>query len=103
MGVKILDVMPCLAGGTEWKMDVWQGSVMQGITLRAVNVLEPRSRSDASVGHLAVVSASGRTPSRETNTTGGMGSSYYIPDRELRVTDEKLPHHNCGRTRVAGG
>jgi hypothetical protein len=60
-------------------MDVWQGSVMDGITLRACSVLDPLSRRDDNVGQLAAVSASGRTPSSEISTTGGMGSSYYIP------------------------
>ncbi len=39
----------------------------------------PLSRRDVNVGHLAVVSASGRTPSSVIKTTGGMVSFYYIP------------------------
>jgi hypothetical protein len=53
-------------------MDVWHGSVMDGITLRACIVLDPCSRREFKVGQFAVLIASGRTPSSMIKTTGGM-------------------------------
>jgi hypothetical protein len=78
MGINMFEVIPCLAGGTEWKMDVWQGSVTDGVTLRARRVLAPFLRMDVNVGQLAVVSASGRTPSSVIRITGGMDSSIIF-------------------------
>src|SRR5688572_1835704 len=49
---------------------------MHGITLRAVMVLAPRSRTESNVGQYALLNASGRTPSSMIKATGGMIDSF---------------------------
>src|SRR5688500_1607944 len=49
---------------------------MHGITLRAVMVLAPRSRTESNVGQYAWLNASGRTPSSMIKATGGMIDSF---------------------------
>jgi len=57
-------------------MDVWHGSVTDGMTLRACMVLAPWSINEFITGHFAAVNASGRTPSSMMKTTGGMEHSF---------------------------
>jgi hypothetical protein len=45
MGVHTFVVIPWRAGGTLWKIEVWHGSVIEGITLAARMVAAPRARS----------------------------------------------------------
>jgi hypothetical protein len=60
--------MPWRDGGTLWKIEVWHGSVIEGITLCARMVLAPRAISAFKFGVPVAAMASGRTPSSMKKT-----------------------------------
>lgn len=55
--------MPWRATSTPRSIEVWQGSVMLGMTVRALIVLAPLATSRSMLGVRACWSASGRIPS----------------------------------------
>jgi hypothetical protein len=59
-------------------MDVWQGNVTDGMTLRAVIVLAPRSMSEFNAGQWAADNASGRTPSSMIKMTEDISDSFLV-------------------------
>jgi hypothetical protein len=63
MGLHTFVVTPCRSGGTLWKIDMWHGRVMHGITLRAAKLEAPRARTLLRAGVRWGESASGRRPS----------------------------------------
>src|SRR5215213_2813149 len=70
--------MPWRAGGTLWKIDVWHGSVTEGITLWARIVTAARARRACRFGQRAASIASGRRPSIRMKTTGIESSIVYM-------------------------
>jgi len=46
IGLHVFVVTPCRAGGTLWKMDMWQGRVIEGMTLDAQRGCAARYHTD---------------------------------------------------------
>lgn len=68
-GWKMFVVMPCLGTSTPRSIDVWQGNVTLGITLRAVKQAVPSAIKRFIAGVFACIIPSGRIPSIENKIT----------------------------------
>src|SRR5690348_12351727 len=90
MGVKMFDVMPWRVVSTPRSMDVWQGRVHDGVTVRAVQLAAPFCTRRSIVGVEVVWIASGRTPSREqSNTRDFIGNGFLNRCRMPALPDTR--------------
>ena len=69
MGWYWFTVTPWRSGVTLWNMDMWQGRVTEGSTVRASRVQAPMRRISSAKGWPQAVNPSGRMPSMEIRIT----------------------------------